>query len=534
MTTIGHQSTARIAAACVDGTVGIYDSVTGVLRLSLRPPYPIQAMTGSPDGSILFCTHRESPSITLWDIQTGGLIHTFTLTTEVIDTAVSLNGRYLACGFFDRTVNVWEVTNRTGGPAFEGDWPITCLCWLAPEEWLMVANKASVYILDVVAGGSPIRSFNMCGPVCGVAYSTKLDQLAVVTSSGTVSSITVIEPQTCAIYVPRMIKRRLSCFAFSQTAKELVCGMKTRGLALIDVSAWDVKYLDLPAAVTSISTLSNRTVVANLTDTGLQLLSLDDGPSPSRQLIPPTLTAHPLDKGRIIVIVPIDRDRIILLQTATILQVLMIPAQEYVPVPTDRTAVLCASLENKTAVHSFAKDGKEYLQLWKFTYRSPQWTVRLRVNELPTAGDISLTYDRLVTFHGGRSRSTVRVFDLSDGGLLAELEDVWSTPPLDITFDSEHRFYFHHDTYRIPYDVTATRSHTNNNSIIRGGQLRLVEQARKKQYSVDDGHEWVVSSSQRICWIPPGYIGSTEASHCWAGSSLVMVGQDGTLRALVF
>jgi len=38
-------------------------------------------------------------------------------------------------------------------------------------------------------------------------------------------SITVIEAQTGALYVPCMIKRRLSCFAFSQTAKELVCGV---------------------------------------------------------------------------------------------------------------------------------------------------------------------------------------------------------------------------------------------------------------------------------------------------------------------
>lgn len=74
MTTIGDTSTARIAAARDDGTVGIYDSITGVLRLSLSPPQSIQMITGSPDGSILFCTHRESPSITLWDMQTGGLV----------------------------------------------------------------------------------------------------------------------------------------------------------------------------------------------------------------------------------------------------------------------------------------------------------------------------------------------------------------------------------------------------------------------------------------------------------------------------
>jgi WD40 repeat protein len=94
ITTIGH----RIAAACDDGAVEIYDSVTGVLRPSLSPPHPVCTMKGSPDGSILFCTHRKSPSITLWDIQTGGLIHTFTAELGALDIAVSSGGRCLACG----------------------------------------------------------------------------------------------------------------------------------------------------------------------------------------------------------------------------------------------------------------------------------------------------------------------------------------------------------------------------------------------------------------------------------------------------
>ena len=48
-----------IAAACGDGTVNIYDTVTGVLRLSITPTEPVQAMRGAQDGSVLFCTHQE-------------------------------------------------------------------------------------------------------------------------------------------------------------------------------------------------------------------------------------------------------------------------------------------------------------------------------------------------------------------------------------------------------------------------------------------------------------------------------------------
>ena len=51
---------------------------------------------------------------------------------------------------------------------------------------------------------------------------------------------------------------------------------------------------------------------------------------------------------------------------------------------------------------------------------------------------------------------------------------------------------------------------------------------------LDETQEWVVSGSKKICWIPPGYIGSVQPSYHWIGHSLVMAGQDGVLRKLTF
>jgi len=66
MTTIGHRVTAKITAACckLNGMVHIYNSIMGVLALSLNPLYPIKVVTDSSDGAILFCVHRDSSSIT--------------------------------------------------------------------------------------------------------------------------------------------------------------------------------------------------------------------------------------------------------------------------------------------------------------------------------------------------------------------------------------------------------------------------------------------------------------------------------------
>ena len=545
MTIIGRGSTATIAAVCSDGTVNIYGCVTGVLRLSLSPPHSIQAMTGSPDGSILFCTHREGPSITLWDIQTGGLVHTFALTAEATDTAISLSGRYLACGLSDSTVSVWEVANRTGRLGFKSGSPITCLCWLAPEERLMVANKASVRIRDIATGN--VRSFEMRHPVYGAAYSQKLNQLVVMTSSGADRFFTIVDTQTGASPVPYRFKQQFSCFAFSQTSEELVCGMKTCGLAFIDVSMRSLTSFDFLATIKSVSTLSNGIVVANVAGSGIQLLSLDkgytpsqepplspdEGSTPSQEPLPRALTVHPLDKGKIIAIVPTDRHCVILLGTATGSKVLTIPTPKHLPILADRIVVLCASLQGGTAVHCFIEGDKAYLQLWTFFPQNPRWTAQ--VNELPSAGDISPTCARLVTFHHARSRNDVHIWDVHDGRLLARVDVGWSPRLLDITFDLEDVFHLYHDTYRITYVVSASQWLGNPTHFVNYLERTLLDgRAWKREYCVDDGHEWVVSGSQRICWIPPGYIRSDQASHCWAGSSLIMAGQDGTLRTLTF
>jgi WD40 repeat protein len=528
MTTIGH----KIAAACGDGTVGIYDSVTGVLRLSLSPAHPIKAMRGSPDGSILFCTGGDNPLVTLWDIQTGGLIHIFTPKQRVKDIAISLKGRYLACSLSGGSVKIWEVANKRECSSSGRGPPVTYLCWLAPEGHLMVASEGLVNIWDVVTG-EVLHSFEMQDPVCGAAYSQKLHQLAIATSSGAESTIVLVDPQTGASSASHRVQRRLSSFAFSQTTKEVVCGTMAHGLQLFNVSTRRWRHFDHPTTITSVFTLSNGTVVATVPDSGIQLLSLDEGYAPSRQLIAPTLSVEHFDEDRVITIVPTLRDRIIFLESATMLQHLTIPSKN----PThlaDRTPVLCASLKNSMAVHHFGEGGRNNLELWKFGKQLPEWTVG--VEDLPSICRISPSGTRLVTFPGhDQTGGYVCIWDVDNGRLLAELSHPWPTRPLDITFDSEDRFYSHHDTYRVLYVVhSLPRCGAPSYSIAHRGQLPLVSQALRRRYYVDDSHEWVVSDTHRICWIPPGFIGPVDASHCWVGSSLVMAGQDGTLRKLTF
>ena len=518
MTTFGH----RIAAACDDGTVGIYDSITGVLRLSLNPKDPVQAIRGSPDGSALFCAHRAS-SITVWDMQTGGLIYTFDLEWSAEDIAVSLGGRYLACGLSDGSVHVWKVANKMGDVVARISPLVTHFCWLVPEERLAVSRGASVHIWDTVAG-TVLHELATQYPAYRMVYSRKLDRLATMAIFTSESTITIVNPQMNTPIVSHSIHENLSCLTFSQTTEELVCGMETQGVGVFNIATRGWRHIEYPDTMTHVSSLPNGTAVANFMDSGLQLLSLDEGYTPFQKSTVSALTVHAFDKGKIIVILSTDRDHTILLDTSTMSQLLTIPARKNRSILANRAYVLCASLEDHVAVYCFEEEDRGYMQLWKLYGEDPVWT--LRVDGLPSIGEISPEGQRIVTFRDVENQTFICMWDATDGHLEAQLR-TGPIRPLDITFDSQTRFYSHHDTYRVAYDYDL--------SAISPPSWRQPSMERsQKHYAVDDAHEWVVDGSKRVCWVPPGYIGSVQPSYCWAGHSLIIAGQDGTLRKLTF
>ena len=535
MTTFGR----RIAATCDDDTVGIYDSVTGVLQLSLDPADPVQAISGSPNGSMLFCAHK-TPSITAWDIQTGGLIHTFTLERSAEDIAVSLGGRYLACRLSDGSVEVWGVANKTGGAAIWTSSQATRFCWLKPEEQLAVSAGTSAHIWDIVTG-TILHSFMIQHPIHHMVYSRKFNRLATVATSesGLRNTLTIINPRRGAITTTHHTQQEITCLAFSQTTEELVCGKKTGGLWLFNVSTRRRGRIEHPEVATSVSPLPNGTVAAHFAGSGVQLLSLDGGQAEPQQ--PTDISALPLyslDQGEIIAVV--DTSRIVLLDVATMEQLLQIPVRRTHTTPADRIRVFCASLQNNKAVCCLNQDKKDYMQLWQFGHEGPKWAVE--IGGQPSISRISPSGVRIVTFYDVDNQTFVCVWGTRYGELEVRLR-IDPICPLDITFDSNKLFYSHHDTYRVPYAVTrpdrgAPHSPSSNRTIrfliVRRTPLPLIDESWQEKFDVDDTGEWVISDSKRICWIPPGYIGSVQPGYHWAGHSLFMAGQDGTVRKLTF
>lgn len=526
VTVFGYQT----AIAWDDGTVAIFDSLTGVLRLSLSPADPVHLMRGSQDGSILFCTHKR-PSVTSWDIQTGGLIHTFIPERNVKDIAISSKGHYLACRLSNGTVEIWDVQARMECAPIECGSLDTHLYWVEPEHQLAVAIGTSVRIWDVLSVRF-LRSFTLQGSIYGMIYPPRLNRLIVVTVSKAGDAVNIIDSLQGLSPISHQIQQQISCFTFSQTTNQVVCGTETDGLELLDISTQCWRNLQYPDRATFISSLPNGNVVAKFASSDVQVLSLDDGdPSPQQPAIS-VLTVRSIDKDRIIAILPTSRDRIVLLELSTMLQLLTIPVHETHAIPVNRTHILCASLEKRTAVYCYEGLGREYLQLWvwRFGDGDPRWTVE--IDGLPSIGGISPNGTLIVAFCDVDSRTFVCMWNTSRGQLEARLQ-VDLTQPFDFTFDVETEFYSHHDTYCVPFAVRSPA--------LRGYRLSpdTVQITRREQqpptrrtlgYKVDDTCEWVVRGSERICWIPPGYIGSVRPSHWWTGNLLVMAGQDGTIR----
>ena len=519
-----------IAAACDDGSVGIYDSVTGAPRLSLNPGDLVTAMGGTPDGSTLLCAHQRS-SVTAWDIQTGGLMHTFVPEWKVEDIAVSLTGHYLACGSSDGFVKVREVTNKSDVLDFESGSPVTHLCWLEQEEQLVVTSEASVRVWDVVAR-KPLRSLVLEGSIHGVVYSQKLHTLAIVATLEAESIIALVDSRTRAPFI-RRTSRQITCFTFSQITKQLVCGTSTPGLELFSVPAFRKRRLDRPATITSVSVLPNGTAVAIATGTGIQLLNLDERYAPPRQPTASILTLHTFDEGKIIAIVPTNRDRITLLESATTSPLLTIPTGTHNS-PTDLPPILFALLKHRIAFRSFQVGAGAYLEMWRFGSGTPAWSRSPRLG-IPLTCGISPSGSNFVTLTSYGLHTYVETRNTGDGRPRGSCNFDWnqSLHPPEIRFESENKFYCHHDTGRIPFVISTSPLASPVHCITPGTNQPSAERPRR-HYDVDDAHEWVVCFSKRICWIPPGYIGSDPCGHAWNGNVLIMGGQDGIVRKLTF
>jgi hypothetical protein len=544
-------SAQRIVAACED-IVDVYDAVTFTLRQSLRAPETVTKIQGSPDGSTLFFAH--SHSITMWDLQTGGLTHTFTTRSKTTDIAVSMTGGRIACGSSDGSVAFWNTHTKKEGKGFGNGQPVVTICWLSPVE-LAVATQGTVYICDIrnITTGKTSISCSIPGRVWGIVYSP-LDGGELLVGAWQSSEETgqespylkvtkLIEGHPWTLSREEAVLERQQGMHLGRVLNptfvgtEIVCITPPSGVQSFDPRS--LKWTGNPPLLdgaTSVAISLDRNLVAQTKDS-IQIFALDVLTSgEARNDIRPS-HVYPLGEKHIVCLLQPTR-RLALFELEALRQLHLDDDTSTLGSPPTNQSPSARTSFNHGLVAEFGVS--VVIQAWRSGTPLPEWTEA--ADEDPPLSGLSPDRTRVVTFYGS-PRKEIRVKDARDGTMLANLllgdDDLGMGEVYDLIFDSETRFHLKIDGpgrhIQIPHDIIASPSGPHSHTVIKGEPMPLSESRVTPSYSLDANCEWVVdANSRKICWISPGDVRRGNGGHFWAGLSLVMVGDDGVVRKLTF
>jgi len=434
----------KIVALCEDNTVHAYDAATGVLRLSLDPPHQVTNVGSSPDGSILFFAHQQARDITVWDTQTGGLVHTLKTISDVSDIAVSSRGKYLGSCSSEGTFEFWEVEGREKGSHSMGQ-AIVSICWLEPEDQVALALKGTVAIFEVTTR-KILRKHRLGERMRGFTFSAYQHQLVVLLDLKTENRIQTIDirtgrTQACSPSLPKDV----SHFAFSDDGSRIIYTTNTGHLRSYTLGPLSTRndHLGHLGTIHSMNLLRSGHLVVN-SGGSIQILGLEYTRRSGATRDPKIAHVYQLDSDK--AICGTSRDHMITnlldMETMKILANDRIKLDELDVSFTPR--LLCASIDEHISVLTYRKHSGYALRrdviggtsLWEQLSSRPILSCALSPNRL-----------YFVTVGGGEDPSGGGDWELCVRRVLnGDVLNVFpfiriGRPPSKITFTSGERFY---------------------------------------------------------------------------------------------
>jgi len=538
-------SVQKIIVACED-IVNIYDAVTFVLQQSLCAPEIVRKIQGSPDGSILFFAH--SFTVTMWDVQTGGLIDTLNTPSKICDIAVSMT--HIACGLSDGSVMLWDIHTREENEGFGNDQPVVTVYWLSLYE-LAVATQGALYIYNPGIGETMGR-FSVPGHVWGMVYLKDKNEFLVGTSQPNPRVgqedlyffVRCQHPKLQSLEL-ELIRRRFVNLGQSPThsrqllsptlvGKEIACMTLENGVQSFNTSSYNwTKSSPLLGGATGVAVSLSRNLVVQTKDS-IQIFST--GVLTNDEAHTHSSHVYPLGESYIVCVQPTRH--LILLELETMKR--LHPDDNTLPLRSLLTDQL-ASAHAPFGCGLVAEFGVSVVvEAWKSGSPLPE-QMGTAEEDMPLCG-WSPGSTKVVTVYNSPWQG-ICVKDAKDGTILANLplegDELGMGEVYDITFESETRFYLKIDGpgkhIQIPYDVITSASGHHSHMIIKGKPVPLLEPRAIPPYTLDANYEWVIDAkSRKICWISPGDVRRGSGGHFWSGPSLVMVGDDGVVRKLTF
>ena len=429
-----------IIAAC-DKTVDIYDIVAGVLQQSLHAQERVERIHNTPDGTILFFVH--SFSLTMWDVQTGGLIHTLATKSGINDVAVSTAGDHIACGMSDGSVRFWDINTKESAGFGNGE-PVVTISWVSPQE-VAVATQRSLYVHNIVHGYT-VTMLPIPGHVWGMVYLKDKGEFLVGTRSPegthqeryTFKSIKYRSWQLCQPEGRGSTIRPEQLTQPTLVGDRVVCMASPSGVRWLTVAIGHCGWAQGPPLLDgarSVAVSLDKNLVVQMKDS-IQIFSLDvlTSHKASNDVPPP----H---------VYPLWEDCIVCLQQSGHLTLLELETMGKLS-PDDNSFSL-KSLLTKQSASAPASSGCGLIgefgastvkHAWQFGTPLSMWP---GMDEEVPLGKLSPGHTRIVSVYNSPQKE-LQVKDVKHGQVAhtpLEHSDLRTGKVYDLTFDSESRFY---------------------------------------------------------------------------------------------
>ena len=574
----------RIISACED-TLNIYNAITGVLQQSICVPETVVKIQASTDGSILFLAHPSS--VTMWDVQTGGLIHTFTTQSKINDIAVSTT--HIACGLADGSVRFWDIHTREqgkGNGSGYGQPPVVTIHWLSPL-FLVVATQGIIYTHEIISDQS-LAWFSTPKNIWGMVYLEKKLLIGIswqapgvrqkqfsfvpvnVDHTSTVTKLEDLDEPD-----PAGIEERLQLslddnvaqlqafgtykpFEYPQSAysgqlesptlvgNDITCITPATGVQIFSTSShcWTGNPALLGAA-RSLAMSLGRNIVAQ-TNNSIQIFSVDVLTDVEAHNVVHSSHVYPLGEkyiaciqsDRHLALLELDTMEVLHPNNNTPLQPPLgnLSSDDHVSPLMDKSPFACVSFSHQLVARLGILSA---MQAWQSGTPLPEWTEA--VDEGVQLSGLSPKCTQVITVYSSPQQELC-IEDVKCRTTLANLplQYEYSIGKVyDLGFDSETRFYLKIDGpgqhVKVPYKIIPSPSEHYSHTVTRGELVHLSGPQETPPYMLDANCEWVIDrESRKICWIPPGNLQRGDGGHFWAGLSLIMVGDDGIVRKLSF
>lgn len=155
----------RIVTASDDGTARVWDTATGVLRLTLRGHTNwLWQASFSPDGTRIVTASRDLTA-RIWDAKTGAPIRTLTgHLASVLDARYLKSGKEIATASADKTVKIWDAETGEVLRTFQGhNARVNGLAVSADGRRIASVDTAGAVRIWNAANGELVASFDVPG-----------------------------------------------------------------------------------------------------------------------------------------------------------------------------------------------------------------------------------------------------------------------------------------------------------------------------------------------------------------------------------